>query len=344
MKRVKQRMIALAGVLLVTLGCTLTLPGVPISSSYDLTKSASEIQATAQALQQLQATLEAASQNMSQGAPTPIASYTPLPTFTIGAPAEPAAPPTEEPPTAVPVRDMQERIRSANVLIFEDIWDDPELAGNRRVSMAVRAMGFSGGKVVNVGDALGDFKAHLNSSTPWDLIVVSAESRADVKGEFWDYMLTHVNNNVALVAEVWYLDKINLGRISPLMSQCGISLHKNWERDPAKYDQLDYSILLLDPSHPIFNTPNAGISLVTPNIHWFYDAGDLLKLGTGGDARLLAGIYQDRPSDYGVIAECMGGRVIFQTFSTHDYRQDKTVPLWQNYMTYTLTKHFEVVP
>ena len=60
-----------------------------------------------------------------------------------------------------------------------------------------------------------------------------------------------------------------------------------------------------------------------------------------GDAELLAGLYQSHKSDYGVLAACIEGRVIFQTFSTHDYRQDQTVPLWQNMITYTLSNHFK---
>jgi hypothetical protein len=326
----------LISTLFILFACTLSGIGGPSNEALQLTQIALGVQSTQLALQQQQATLNAS------GAVSGIATYTPQPTYTSGPPpiTEPIA---TDPPTPVPTKDIQSMIRGANVLIYEDIWGDSNWSGNRRVSMAVQQMGFSGGRVINLGDALGDFKGQLNSGTPWDLIVVSAESRADVRGEFWDYMIDQVHNGVALVAEVWYLDKINLGRISPLMTECGISLQKNWSR-PVKYDLLDYSITLLDPTHPVFNTPNAGVSLSVPNSYWPEDAGDLLRLGTGGDAKLLAGVYKSHPSDYGLIAECFKGRVIFQTFSTHDYRQDQTVPLWVNYMTYTLTKHFEAKP
>jgi hypothetical protein len=36
--------------------------------------------------------------------------------------------------------------------------------------------------------------------------------------------------------------------------------------------------------------------------------------------------------------------VVFQTFSNHDYHQDQIISLWQNYITYTLTNRFAVVP
>jgi hypothetical protein len=36
----------------------------------------------------------------------------------------------------------------------------------------------------------------------------------------------------------------------------------------------------------------------------------------------------------------MDGRVILQTFSSHDYPTNDMVALWQNYIVYTLTNHF----
>jgi hypothetical protein len=36
----------------------------------------------------------------------------------------------------------------------------------------------------------------------------------------------------------------------------------------------------------------------------------------------------------------MDGRVIWQSFSTHDYAADDTLALWQNYIVYTLKNRF----
>ena len=323
---------SLSLIFIISLSCS-----APFSSQANvnekLTQSALVFQSTALALQAQQATLDAALNGNGNSGDEP--TLTPLPTFTPPPPEEPTAEPSAE-----PTPDMKNRIKKANVIIFEDIWGYYGLAGNRRVSMAVDRMGFSGGKVVNTGDAYGNFKEMLNGSTKWDLIVVSAESREGIKGEFWDYIYDQVNRGVGLVAEVYNIDNIGGGRISNILQECGIAFQKDWFR-PATYDVLDYSILLLQPEHPIFNTPNSGISLVTPNPYWVNeDIGDLLRLGSGGDAQLLAGLYQGHKSDYGVLASCMQERVIFQTFGTHDYRQDQTVPLWQNMMTYALTNHF----
>ena len=148
---------------------------------------------------------------------------------------------------------MEDLIRSSNVLVFEDIVGEPDLAGDRRVSDAVEMMGFSGGKVVNVNDAMGNFKAQLLSGTAWDLIIVAAEARTNIQGEFWDYIMDQLNEDTALIAEVWYLDEINFGKIGPVLSKCGISLHKDWWRE-TNDQMLDYSILNLVPDHPVLTS------------------------------------------------------------------------------------------
>ena len=333
----RRLMIYLVLVTMILLACA-----TPFSSEANvpakLTQSAFSFQATGLAIQSQQATLDAALAGKngasSGGAPT----FTPLPSL--------APPPTDQPtagPKVSPTADMKSRIRKANVVIFEDIWGYTPLSGNRRVSMAVDRMGFSGGMVINTGDAYGTFKEKLNSSTKWDLIVVSAESKEGIKGEFYDYIYDQVQKGVGVVIELYNLDSIANGRIAPLLQECGVSFQKDWYRLPT-YDPNDYSLSIIDPSHPIFNTPNKNISLVVPNPYWVdADIGDLLRLTGNGDAKQLAGLYQSHKSDYGVLFSCIQERVIIQSFGTHDYRQDQTVPLWMNMMSYALTNHFKYV-
>lgn len=333
------------------LACSGQASTKPNNQDLESTAKALGLQATAILLQQMQATLNAPT--ITPPPPTAAPPTLPPPPEPTQAPPEPPAPviatispPTAEPilPSPSPTVDMKEKIRRANVLIFEDIWGTSGLSGNRRVSQAVQALNFSGGKVVNTGDALGDFKSQLLSGTPWDIVVISAESHNEVKGEFWEYIKPLVDKKVAVVAELWYMNQINRGLIMPLLSECGIDVQSNWYRDENKYNILDYSILNYDPSHPIFNTPNSGISLTNPsNIWWFGDVGDLVKQDVGGDAQILAGISYANKSDHGLITSCIEGRVIFQTFCTHDYSPKQTVALWQNYIVYTLTKHFEAL-
>jgi hypothetical protein len=49
-------------------------------------------------------------------------------------------------------------------------------------------------------------------------------------------------------------------------------------------------------------------------------------------------------SGEGVLASCFQGRVLIQTFCNHDYHEGDIVPLWQNYIHYTLKNHFLAAP
>ena len=123
----------------------------------------------------------------------------------------------------------------------------------------INRMGFSGGKIVEVNDAVGNFKNELLGSTKWDLIIVASEARGSIRGEFWEYILTHVNNDVALIVEMWYLDDIANGKVDGILAKCGVKLQKDWYYGPGG-NVLDYSIYILDPNNDVVNTPNGGIS------------------------------------------------------------------------------------
>lgn len=331
-----KKILLLATLLMVVLACNAPQgdTGSDQSGAMQETIMAIRLQGTVEALEKATAEAEKYKPTEAKPTPTPEQPTQPAPTLESSPP-----PPTGE-PTAEATQDIAKKIRGANVLVFEDIRGRYDL--DTRVHSAVQNMGFSGGRVIEVGDAVGHLMEQLNSSTRWDLIVISAEARSAVRGEFWDLIRDQVNNGVALVAEVWYLDEIANGRIAPLLSKCGVSFQSDWWRDPTGYDQLDYSIFWLDQYNEVFSVPNQVGPLTTPNIYWTGDVGDLLRLGSGGDAILLAGKHPDRKSTDGVLATCMGGRVVLQTFSTHDYRRDHTVPLWENYMYYTLNNHFKL--
>jgi hypothetical protein len=263
--------------------------------------------------------------------PVQAATYTPYPTYTV-APVSP-----EVAATSAPI-DMRGLIKASNILIYEDIMGYPSLMP--MVNSTVNSMNFSGGKVVNAGDGLGTFKEYANSATNWDLMIVASEVRSEFSGEMFEMMYDHIDNGGAVIIEVWHLDKIASGKIAPILSKCGVSLFRNWTRN-HEYDPYDYSIYWLDKSHPLLSLPNIVQAPSYPYPEWFDDAGDLLKLSSGGDAVLVGGIQPSRKSDYGVVAVCMGGRMVIQTFSSHDYEWDIVQPLWENYITYTLTNHYE---
>lgn len=306
---------------LVSIALACSIPGsASDDSSMEGTRVAMAVQQTSMAIQQM--TLDAPPQ------PPPAETYTPYPTYTAPAPVL---------PSAVPI-DIKERIKTSNILIYEDIVGDPTLVPI--VSRTINAMNFSEGRVMNVGDRLGTFKEYANSATEWDLIIVAAEVRSAFSGEMFEMMYDHVNNGGAVIIEVWYLDKVANGKIAPILSKCGVSFFRDWGRD-IDYDPFSYSIYWLDKYHPLLSTPNMVQAPSYPYPQWFGDAGDLLKLSSGGDAVLVGGIHADRKSDYGVLAACLDGRMVIQTFSSHDYKLELVQPLWENYITYTLTSHYE---
>jgi hypothetical protein len=324
-------------------GTPVPLPPTPDQGSAK-TQMALDVKATV--LAQKEATLAAGGNVQAPTAtdkpipPTDQPTYTPYPTYT----QPPEATATEKPsdtPEAAPTQDLQARIKSANILVFEDIRGYFDLLP--RVQQAMRGMSFSGGQIVEVGDAVGDFMRELNSPTKWDLIIVAAEARSGVRGEFWDMISKQADKNVALAIEVWYVDEVYYDKLDSLMYKCGIQFQKDWRR-PATYNLLDYSIYWLQPDHPLFTAKNVVGPLVTPTPYWMGDAGDLIKLAPASTAQLLAGTQPSVISSYGTLASCLDGRMVFQTFSTHDYRQSETVALWQNYIIYTLTNHFKVTP
>ena len=317
---IKRWGIALIMLVAMALACNIpgqATPQTPELPAFDPTKAALEIQATSMSLHMTQQALDSVPQSQPTEAPPP----------TQQPATEVVLVPTEVIPTAT--LDVNERMRSAKILVYEDtsfigLWVKNTLDG----------MGL---KYTHVGDALGTFMENLNSGIQWDLIIVAAEAHEEVSGEFFDVLTKRVvQDDTALIVEMWYLDLISEGRIKPLTTQCGIELQKSYN--------LADSIYWLDSNNPVFNEPNNAIPLIHYSPYWDWQAGDHLRLLPGSDATLLAGMYQDRNSDYGVVASCFEGRVIFQTFCNHDYDQTDIQLLWENYIYNTLKNRFTVRP
>ena len=142
-------------------------------------------------------------------------------------------------------------------------------------------------------------------------------------------------DKAAMIAEIWYLDTESAGPIAKVLGGCGIRFRKDYS--------LADSIYWWDPTNPVFNEPNTVLPLLHYNRYWQNQTGDEIQLGGSGDATMLAGLSAKR-GDEGVLASCYSGRVIIQTFSDHDYDQGNIIPLWENYIHYTLKNHFLAVP
>lgn len=242
--------------------------------------------------------------------------------------------PTEE--SSGPPMDLAQQILEANILVYEDIRGDPSLGS--WITTLTRKMGLK--NVVNVGDALGNFKTRINSGTEWDLIIVAAESRSSFSGEMYEDVQTQLDKGASAIIEVWYLDRVSYGKISPILETCGVSFQKNWLRLPGD-DPNKFAISWLVPDHPFLHEPNELKPLYNSSMYWEEDAGDLIQTTGKGDAVLLAGLYPREKQNWGTLAVCMQDRLVIQTFSDHDYTFDPVTAYWENMIVNTLKARFE---
>lgn len=310
-------------VMITILACTISTSSPTNVPAFDPTKAALELQATAMSLQLTQSALNVPAVPTQQP-PVVQPPVQPQP------PSNPLQPATAE-VQATPTSDVEARIKSAKVLVYENT---DELNVGMWVQDALDGLGM---KYTQTGSYSGHFMEYLNSGTKYDLIIVDAEAKDKISGEFWDVINTRlVRDKAALIAEIWYLDREANGPISKILSGCGIAYQKDW--------QLADSIYWWDPTHPVFNEPNTVLPLLHYSRYWANQTGDQIRLAGGGNATLLAGLAARPSNQEAVLATCYDGRVIIQTFSDHDYSQNDIIPLWENYIHYTLKNHFAVVP
>jgi hypothetical protein len=308
------------------LACNIYAGSAPIVSTatnqpaFDPTKAALEFQATmmSQQLTQSAANLQPQPTQQQPALPT-------SPPATVAAPEQP----TQIPPT--PTEDIEAKIKSANVLVYENTDD---LGIGMWIQDALDGLNI---KYTQTGSYSGRFMEHLNSGKKYDLIIVGAESKKVISGEFWDVINTRLaRDKTALIMEVWYLDSESNGPINKILGKCGVRYQKDYS--------LADSIYWWDSTHPIFTEPNTVLPLLHYNRYWANQTGDRIRLSGSGDATLLAGLAAQKASDGAVLATCYDGRVIVQTFSDHDYSAEDIIPLWENYIHYTLKNHFLAEP
>jgi hypothetical protein len=264
-----------------------------------------------------------------------------IPTVTSQPPPDPTPTdlaPTDPIPTEAPINKdeiINEMMQDADILLFENVTKIPL---PRYIKQALDNLGLSR-NYVDTKDATGNFKSQLLSGIDWDLIVVGVEARSAIQGEFFDYFNEQINDGTSVVLEIWNLDEIAGAKATSFLTNCGIKVQGDWYDPPMT----SRSIWWLYGEHPVFHEPNEGMSLVNYSPYWSGDAGDLLKTIPGSDAILLAGTYAQEKNSHGLLAVCHDDRVIIQTYSSHDYRQDDVVRLWENYIYNALRAHFELV-
>lgn len=239
-------------------------------------------------------------------------------------------------PTAAP--DFEAWMKEASILLYEDMVS--ELNTTRFIKSTLDYMGLD---YEDVGDGKGDLKSMMLSGGPggqgWDLIIVAAERKSGVSGEFFTYVNDALNMGSSVILEVWYLDRTAGGTASTLLARCGVEYERDWASVPQRYQVMYH----LDPGHPLLNEPNTGLSFTKVTTYWSdtWNIGDLLRSAPGSDADFLVGTLADQKKRHVTLTSCLDGRLILQTFSTHSHTKDAMLPVWENYIHNALKARFQ---
>jgi len=253
----------------------------------------------------------------------------PLPDPSLGT----VEPPGESQVSTQVIPNPDERLmKSAKILLFED------MSASRYIRLVKEALDEADYFYVDVGSARGWFKDQLHSNQDWDLIIAAGEAERGFGGEFYRYLNDWLDKGAAVIIENWDLDSAFSGQVKPLLDRCGIEFQSDWYEPDLRV------FFWLDRSHPIFNQPNnVSENIGTSQPIWFGDHGDLMQIRQyqqNGDALMLAGTNPEWKVDHATLATCVGGRLIIQTFRSHEYPSMEMVKLWQNYIYQALKHHF----
>jgi hypothetical protein len=256
---------------------------------------------------------------------------TPAPTQT---PETALASPT---PSATPqIDELDERtLKSARILLFED------MSASGKVRLVKEALDLADYFYLDVGSAKGWFKTQLASGQEWDLIIAAAEADRNFGGEYFELLDDRLEAGAAVVIEYRDLDLAPDGMARPLLDRCGVKFQSDWFEPDLRV------FYLLEPDHPIFHQPNRVLNFRNAPEIWKGDVGDLfeIKYREGkpvGDAQLLMGTNTLWKNDHGLLVNCIDGRLIIQSFASHEYQYGDVVPMWQNYVYQALKGRFRV--
>jgi hypothetical protein len=243
---------------------------------------------------------------------------------------------TEPPP---PPADLEARMKTASILVYEDIVVDP--TETQYVKKTLDSMGL---RYKWDGNAVGWLKSDMlaggPNGQPWDLVILAIEARGDVSGEYFEYLNDVLNQGTSVILEAWHLDDISEGAISPILAKCGVMVYPYVPKTGTVNDVVIWSISGV--RHPVLLEPNSGMTFTKARDTWLwsFDLGSQMALTGQGDAVLLLGTNATEPYQDGVLAVCMGGQLILQTFSSHSFPYQVMYPLWENYIYNALKVRF----
>ncbi len=245
------------------------------------------------------------------------------------------SPPQSAVPTQMDDVKLQAKMQAAKILLFEDI-SGSKTHLPRFVKETLDKVNYS---YTDVGSGQGWLKEQLESDVDWDLIIVSSEVGGRISGEFFDYLSNYAAKGTAIILELWGLDEVYQGKSKTFLDDCGIEFEMDWSAVSSS------PLWFLQPDNPIFHEPNELDSRLRYFKRLWPDGGDLVKIKkyggkVVGDATLLIGTQMDITNSHAVLTSCMGGRVLIQTFASHQYHSEDILKLWENYIYYTLKNHF----
>jgi hypothetical protein len=260
----------------------------------------------------------------------------------------PTLPPTGAVPTETPSgldeAALQERIKTANILLFEDMVIRNNT--NRYIKDTLVRMGLP---FKDDGNAVGWLVDDLGSGPPngeaWDLVILGIEDKVGAQSGLFNYALQALDAGSAVIMETWFFSSTyGSGASQVVLDRCGL----DYQGDRIKIAPANMHMFPMAHDHPLLNEPNSGIPLSKTNGYWWdaagrtpYDTGDLLKLTPDSTSELVIGAQPDNAIDHGMLAVCENGRFILQTFSSHTLTYDAMTLLWENYIYNTLKARFE---
>jgi|DewCreStandDraft_4_1066084.scaffolds.fasta_scaffold00005_23 hypothetical protein len=249
-----------------------------------------------------------------------------------GTPSSPQTQPTS----------LDELRKNARILLFEDI-----LKSQSNLERYIkRALDEGGYTYLDTEGNLDRLKENIiYGTTTWDLIVISAEASGHIPADYFEFLAAHLERETALILEMWDMDDILLGKIEAvpkmkwILDTCGVEFQTDW------YNPTSRDLWLLQPQNPILNQPHSVAKLTHAGTVWRGDIGDLMKIKRVnnqviGDATFLAGLTPANTNLNGLLTTCVKGRVVIQTFASHEYDREAMIKLWQNYFFHTLNNHF----
>jgi len=304
---------------------------INLAQAQEATQIALDAQATMLAAQVTQQSQQALSPTLASGI-TPIAPATTQ----------------ESSPTEQNNADFETWMKSANILLYEDI------AGNtyakRYIKEVLNKMGLM---YTDVEDKSANLINEIKSGGPggkgWDLVIAASENRLGGTAGFIQEINDAIKSGSAVIIEHWNLDEATSKQIGSIYSQCGIGFQYEWGPQSGPIPIGQQVLYPLDASSPILHEPNDNISMSKITDFWgerlwgrvkHMDYGDLLQKTPGSKATFILGTKPEVKDKYGTLISCLDGRLILQTFATHNYRSENVILLWENMIYNALKSRF----